>query len=242
MTRTFRCLTTTREDVFAIGHLLAAVFRPEALLDATSPLLFKVNGSLSSGKSIIFDTVRNDLLGADAVFTGDKGFDEYWQGRNSGRVMELSFLDAAHNFYGNAQLNNRTGREDTFLSTRQRGGISFIQNSSTPEAADVSLWLEAPAIYWTEEVNTEPVVGRRRLPDDLRPAFQQAHQKTRINDRSWVRYIEISVHNPAVIDVAALEKGMKKLTRQFNKEARKLLQPAAPTAGVQQASMQGPRI
>lgn len=214
----FECITTTREDMIAISHILAKVIHPEYLQRKEKPLIIKANGSINSGKSIFTSLIRNDILGTDAKMSGDKGYHEYWTKKIGGKTIEISSLDNGHWHISDEELHDRTPkREENFVKRRSAGGISFIQNSFDPESADLSLWVEAPAIFYTEEYNTEPVFGDRRLPQTLVTAFKEAHDRTKVDDRSWVRYIQLSVYNTDAFDIDLLRKSLSGLKLQFQR-------------------------
>lgn len=214
----FECITTTREDMIAISHILAQVIHPEHLQKKEKPLIIKANGSINSGKSIFTSLIRNDILGADAKMSGDKGCHEYWTKKIHGKTMEISSLDNGHWHISDQELHDRTPkREENFLKRRSEGGISFIQNSFDPERADLSVWVEAPAIFYTEEYNTEPVFGDRRLPQTLAAVFKEAHDRTKVDDRSWVRYIQLSVYNTNAFDTDLLKKSLSGLKLKFQR-------------------------
>ena len=133
-------ITSSREDLFDISRRLAQAIEPQFLHDAANPVFVAVNGSLESGKKIISDALREELLGSTSLcsFKGRNGYDEYWTGTVQGKAVEMDYIDAAYrsnyhiralNYLSHNQL------EYIFLKQRETGGITVIQNRETPEKA-----------------------------------------------------------------------------------------------------------
>lgn len=137
MSKTLSFVTTTREDLFAVSRILMNAIEPQVLFDKNHPLIISIDGCQNSGKSILIDTLRDEMFDNkdDVRFKGKADYDESWKGAINGRPSEISFMNAQwlsiHTPWGHAPLRKISQAdelENTFLSLREHGGISVLQN------------------------------------------------------------------------------------------------------------------
>lgn len=210
-------ITSTREDLFDISRRLAKAIEPQFLHDAANPVFVAVAGSMDSGKKIIADAMREELLGSTSLctFKGVKGYDEYWTGNVQGKAVELTYIDAAwrSNYYIR-ELNRLPHErlEDLFLKQRKTGGISLIQNremKEKTEKAGVDIWVENK---YGQLVFSWP--GRKAKESVLSEAFNTANEK-RWQDTGynpWVRYVEIEAVDPRLVASAVFQEALQELS------------------------------
>ncbi len=181
-------VTTQRDELFAIGRLIAEGIEPQLLQDPMKPIIVSIRGSLSSGKSIVAQEGRKTLFsGGEKESVLSVG--EIWTDTKSG--IEVDYLDSA---YGD--------NKDTvpFLKLRKAGGVTYIQNDENCSAA-IEVWIE----------NHRRIVGvndcRHRVGtssiSETYNYFSFAPWET------WARYVEVNVLNE---DLAKSDRFQRSLT------------------------------
>lgn len=180
-------VTTTRADMFDVSRKLFNVLDHEFLVEKDKPVVIGVSGSIRSGKKIVADAMRAELLGSTALSRGREGRDEFWAGEFYGRPVEFDYIDIAFAIgYQTPELNNfdYIERRDAFLRQRKHGGITVIQNNENRERIGLDIWVESRNhgfLYTGSE-------GRKAGHSGLAAAFNSAASTS-----TWTRYLEIEV-------------------------------------------------
>lgn len=213
-------VTTTRDDLLAIGRILAQVVEPEILLDKRHPLIVNICGSQNGGKTTLIGAFREALLD-DARMKGMSQHDEYWRGTAKGHPVEFTHIDSAWcDIYSNDALKlPDMKREKFFLQQRSIGGVSVIENHSRPDSGGLNIWVEAPLGFW-EEMH-EPVTGERRLYDlsgTLRDQFDAANSPISDSHPANVRYVEILVRDKRLLASDAFMQAVTGMVPLFAKD------------------------
>lgn len=201
MTLTISLITLTREDMEDIGHRLTAASIEVFPKEGNQKLLLSLRGSFQSGKSIIAETIRDNIWGARETCSrgGKPEYDEYWVKEINGKLTEFDYIDVALGYrYSNVELNevfNYEQRELAFLNLRHHPGITVIQNKKDDHNTDIAIWVEKPEpdIVWLNDVgrayrdlhNDKKLI--RHFKSDLSDAFDAAAS---IN-YEWARFIDL---------------------------------------------------
>ncbi len=169
-------VTTQRDELFAIGRLIAEGLEPQFLQDPKRPVTISICGSFQSGKSIIAEEARNGLTPPQtqrALYTGE-GI-EIFKGVNN---IETIYLDAARN----------PATVEKLSDLRTAGGIDLIQNAEMEQrkTADIEVWVESGK--W--------IVGGYRSHMSSSPLAETYNRFSFIPGDVWTRYVEIDVRNP----------------------------------------------
>ncbi|MDE1151029.1 MAG: hypothetical protein PW788_00700 [Micavibrio sp.] len=202
-------LTTTREQLVDVSRKLAAGLNAALLDDATAPVMVAIDGTFKSGKSIVPDVVREELLGPQAAFNGERNRQESWIGEINGKPVEICFINA--------------GSRDPapFLQERTAGGITFVHNDLRHEAGatGMEIWLESP----------HSMRAQRAYKTPFSETFADMSMK---EDNEWLRYIEIKVTDPRLVLSRDFQLALKTIAAEFPDAKTNLQKPAAASAGV----------
>lgn len=198
MVEKVRLVTTSRQDVVDITHALAHALDLDLMRDAKAPVVIALNGTMESGKAIFADEIYQELF--------HKPFRtsivEFRAEEIDGQPVEFDYIDISNTKYGVAvpaalSSNIYAQREEVFLAQRKAGGISIIQNMEHPEHAGISIWVEKNNGHRMHD-HQESRVARNGM--ELTNAFHHATvlYPRRGDEQSWVRYVEIEVHDPRI--------------------------------------------
>ncbi len=220
MTEKLSLITTTREDLFDISHVLGDALSSVEMDNPKRPVIVSVEGSTDSGKKIFFDGMRRMLLGTGSPvkFNGMFGVDEYWNGEKADqKKIEIDFVDAAwrqcypHMYHVKSLQKQRprnAGGEEfmtDFFAERKLGGLTVVQNSDIWIPFDMAVWVE-------KEKHRQPFrgdVGARLTKDnELTPAFEAALKKS-----AWARLVEIEVPDGSLAGNAKIQEAVMTLTK-----------------------------
>lgn len=215
MSKTFTCVTSTRDDIAAIALILARTIRPEVFFDKHHPLVITVCGSLRCGKSIIKDELIAKLFTDQKLkVSGTFGYDEYMMGKIQKQNVPVHYIDAYRdNGFSHSYLNNQLPgmREKAFVCSMRQGGIAIVQNHALPHAGDINIWMEG--IHSRTE--SMRILGghttKRGLPENegLNDILTGAHERTAgPNGTSWARFVQIEINDNRL-------SGNKDLTESF---------------------------
>ncbi len=201
-------ITETRDDLVTLSTRLAALMSPDMLADAKSPLVVSVEGSLSSGKKIFADVMREKLLASSALvsFAGREGFDEFWLGAINNKPVEIGYVDVLYGKgYANPSLNSETEKSvrQAFMNARHHGGVTFVQNDKSLAAENMS-----GLDLWLEKSGASSLGGSRLAKSPLLSKFlqKQAALQQQPGGDQWLRYVEVTVKDPRLLAAGAKQK------------------------------------
>jgi len=201
-------LTTSRDQLVELSRKLAGGFSAALLDDATSPVMVAIDGTFKSGKAVVPDVVREELLGKDASFTGERNRHESWIGEMGGKPVEIGFINA--------------GAADPapFLQGRTAGGITFVHNDMRHETGTpaMEIWVESP----------HSMRAQRAYKSAFSNTFADMSMK---EDNEWLRYIEIKVSDPRLLLSRNFQQGLKAIAAEFP-DAKTNLQKTAPASTI----------
>lgn len=140
----FEFRTSSRDDLFQLGYILADGLPDDVLQHADRALLIAIDGSWKSGKKIIPDAMREKLFEDTPRLSGKEDFDERWFGHHKSRDLEFDFLNAAWGMgYSDLSLrgvHNDDEKVTNFQQNRKDGGLTFVHNNAAfAEKADISI-------------------------------------------------------------------------------------------------------
>ncbi len=237
----FSLVTTQRDELFAIGRLIAEGLEPEFLHDWKKPVTVSICGSFSSGKSIIAEEGRQALIGSTEMTRGHKDYAEHWEGRRDGKPLEIIYTDGiiAEKQYKKPALNPfapslRPLRE--IFNRRQQGGITYVQNSRrfARREADIAVWVEDRC----QILDNNPVVdvfsmiflGSTKWTGRL--SWSPLRQEFNAKRGDWTRYVEVNVRNPRILQSEKFQHAMAAIRdigegKPLNKDLLKRIKDSA---------------
>ena len=205
-----KLLTAEKEHLFALTRLLVSAIDPAFLHDKDNPVTVSVRGSFGSGKKIIPDAAREELLKDKPSFQGVKEFDEFWSGKKDDRPLEVDFINVAwggwsfHKSYG-------FGREiaKNFLKERKAGGITFIHNDDNfgEREAGIDIVLESQA---DKPVTYDSQYKFKGEKGELQDTFNRL-----VRQDNWARYIQITVRDERLLNSPSFRAALDALSPQI---------------------------
>jgi hypothetical protein len=223
-------ITHTRDELVSLTAQLFGAIDNSFLADRTKPLIVAVNGSYGSGKKIIPDIARLELLGRSArQYRGRANHDEYWFGKRSGLPVEVDFVnmhigDFKRKFCSRVpdsvwekqskHLTRSTILRE-FMKERKRGGLTFIHNHIYFEQpADIEIYLEDPHHF---QVFRHQQEDRLKNFPGLQMYFNDAVEEQRSShpdEDCWIRYIEIAINNEDLVQSGKFKRVLEQAQRR----------------------------
>lgn len=203
-------ITTEKQDIENISHLLMSGISDIFLKDPANPLIVSINGSWKGGKSLISDT-------ATGYFS---------RNRNSEVITYTGTEHADDNI---TLLFNNTPMDITFYNiqwgskppTRTHGGISFetnhIPTSNRKISPDIDIWIESTVREADSDGHDRNLMQLSnesrlsRLNKKNRNAFNALSYNQPNPHQDWTRLIEITIRNTQLAEHPEFQKVLQTL-------------------------------
>lgn len=213
-------LTSSKTEISQLAQTLASGIAMEFLTDPKKPLLFSVIGGYQTGKKLIADTVHETLLKEDVLLEGIHNTDEYRCGHYNGRLIEIDFINLKDTGFSDKKLEPPKGLlkrlvlgdkglqqhvADNFLHKRQYGGVSLIHNGEKAQIPyDIEIFLQSPHDAHERIGDVSRIENYPHLRSEFyKVTNNQAHE--------WARLVEITIHNPVLLQSEQFSGALKKL-------------------------------
>lgn len=210
MSLSLALITQTREELASLAVLLAKNINPEALLDAAAPIIWSNYGSYNAGKSLVAETAASHISGDDVrgyfeSEAGMFGFDSEFHSYRDDQNRQYQFADIFFPWSGGLFPHRKRQQRELvpkLIEGQTSGGILFIHNA--PEAArENGASLEMNILErrkFSDAFNANarqmPAFGNRTLKRlGLKQEYKAA---SRSGDKSWIRAIDLTIHNPDI--------------------------------------------
>jgi|GEM_PF-1194004 len=227
---TIKLITTQRQHLFDISHILVGGIDPVFWQDRCDPVIITVRGSQGDGKKIIPDAAVEKIFGipdarekekykksllrfwSKVTYKGHDEYDEYWTGNYKGRPLQVDFINVAwgcdYTFHSFSTLDDsHPARRLLFL--RKHGGLSFIHNSNyvAKDASWLDIVIEKPDSAGL--VNSSGESFLKKETGRLKEVFDaQAHRS------DWTRYIRIEPRREALMQSEMFQRALKQLRNE----------------------------
>lgn len=226
------CLvTTTRNDLFDIAHLLSATVIAAFPRTKADSLVVALRGSHRAGKSIFADTLRRDIWGeirkCTDVVAGDN--DMYLTREFNKTKIEYNYIDIANRMDFVIPAINCLPyemREQAFMKQRKHKGISIIQNKKEDTDCDISVWVEKPdgeiVCYDRFGYAERDIMNAEKTCRVPNSNHITAFKKAMGLNYEWARYVEIKLDPQLVERSPKIQKILTRLNAQSARIKRNL--------------------